>query len=236
MKPELLPTLALGLVLGLEHALDADHVVAVSTMVSQYRSLRRSSLVGIVWGLGHSTTLFLVGLAVILFKVSIPDRVALGMEFAVGAVLVILGVSVVKSYYGRHVHAHPHWHGGDRHSHFHAHAGGLAHDHDHATSQPRQWLLVGMVHGLAGSAALMLLVLATIQTAALGLLYILVFGAGSILGMLGVSTLVGLPFVFTVQRSAALHRTLRVAVGGASLLYGVWIMLHVGLSQGLFPF
>src|SRR3974377_1731811 len=108
MNPELLPTLALGLVLGLEHALDADHVVAVSTMVSQYRSLRRSSLVGIFWGLGHSATLFLVGLAVILFKVSIPDRVALAMEFAVGAVLAILGASVVKSYYKGHVHAHTH--------------------------------------------------------------------------------------------------------------------------------
>lgn len=236
MEPNLLTTLVLGFLLGVEHAFDADHVVAVSTMVSRHRSLRRSSLVGIIWGLGHTATLFLVGLAVILFKVTIPERLALSMEFVVGIVLVTLGASVVKGYLAARIHAHAHRHGDDIHLHFHSHAAGEGHDHGHPLPQHRRTLLVGMIHGLAGSAALMLLVLASIRTPALGLLYILVFGAGSILGMLGISTLLGLPFVLTAERSASFHRKLRIAVGSASIAYGLWIMAHVGIGEGLLRF
>ncbi len=234
MEPSPLTTLALGLLLGMEHALDADHVVAVSTMVSQHRSLRRASMVGIVWGLGHTTTLFLVGLAVILFKVRIPERLSLSMEFAVGLVLVTLGASIIKGYLGGRVHAHAHRHGGEIHLHFHSHAAGEGHDHGHPPPQHRRSLLVGMIHGLAGSAALMLLVLGTIRTPALGLLYILVFGAGSILGMLGISTLLGLPFVLTAERFASIHQRIRIAAGATSVAYGVWIMAQVGIGEGLF--
>ncbi len=234
MDPNLVTTLALGLLLGVEHAFDADHVMAVSTMVSQHRSLPRTSLVGIIWGLGHTTTLFLVGLVVILFKVTIPDRLALSMELAVGLVLVTLGGSVVKGYVAGRVHAHTHRHGDTVHVHFHSHAASQEHDHAHPLPDHRRTLIVGMIHGLAGSAALMLLVLATIRTPALGLLYILIFGLGSILGMLGISTLLGLPFVLTIDRSTGIHRTLRLAVGSASIAYGVWIMTHVAMGQGLF--
>jgi len=232
MEPSPLTTLALGLLLGMEHALDADHVVAVSTMVSQHRSLRRASMVGIVWGLGHTTTLFLVGLVVILFKVRIPERLSLSMEFAVGLVLVTLGASIIKGYLGGRVHAHAHRHGGEIH--LHSHAADEGHDHEHPLPQHRQSLLVGMIHGLAGSAALMLLVLATIRTPALGLLYILVFGAGSILGMLGISTLLGLPFVLTAERFASIHQRIRIAAGATSVAYGVWIMASIAIAQGLF--
>lgn len=236
MEPNVLTTLAIGFLLGMEHALDADHVVAVSTMVSQHKSLRRASLVGVVWGLGHTTTLFLVGLAVILFRLRIPEWLAQSMEFAVGLVLVALGASIVRGYFSGRVHSHPHRHGGDTHLHFHSHAVAPGHDHEHPLLQHRRSLLVGMVHGLAGSAALMLLVLATIRTPILGLLYILVFGAGSILGMLGISTLLGVPCVLTAERSAAIHRKLRIAVGSGSVVYGVWILAQVGMIQGLFRF
>lgn len=232
----MLTTLAIGFLLGMEHALDADHVVAVSAMVSRYRNLRRSSLVGIIWGLGHTATLLLVGLLVILFKVTIPDRLALSMEFAVGLVLVALGGSVIKGYLTGRVHAHAHRHGDQIHRHFHSHAGGQDHDHEHRVQQHRQTMLVGMIHGLAGSAALMLLVLATIRTPALGLLYILVFGGGSILGMLGTSTPLGLPFVLTLGRFSSLHQTIRLTVGATSVAYGVWIMAHIGIKEGLFGF
>jgi hypothetical protein len=233
MEPNVLTTLAIGFALGMEHALDADHVVAVSTLVSQHKSLRRASLVGVVWGLGHTTTLFLVGLAVILFRLRIPEWLAQSMELVVGLVLVGLGASIVRGYLRGRVHAHPHQHGSDAHLHFHSHAMAPGHDHEHPLLRHRQSLLVGMVHGLAGSAALMLLVLATIRTPMLGILYILVFGAGSILGMLGISTLLGVPCVLTAERSAAIHRKLRIAVGSGSVVYGVWILAQVGLVQGL---
>jgi ABC-type nickel/cobalt efflux system permease component RcnA len=234
MESSPLTILAVGFLLGMEHALDADHVVAVSTMVSQHRSLRRASLVGIFWGLGHTATLILVGLAVILFKARIPERLALSMEFAVGVILVTLGASVVKGYLAGRVHAHVHEHSGEIHLHFHAHAASEGHDHEHPRPDYRRSLLVGMVHGLAGSAALMLLVLATIRSPAVGLLYILVFGGGSILGMLGISSLLGLPFILTAERFARLHQKIRIATGVASIAYGAWIMAQVGMGEGLF--
>jgi ABC-type nickel/cobalt efflux system permease component RcnA len=236
METSLLTTLGLGLLLGIEHALDADHVVAVSTMVSQHRSLRRVALVGIVWGLGHTLTLFLVGLAVILLRVQIPERLALSLEFAVGIVLVTLGAVILRGYLTKRIHAHAHRHGDTLHMHFHSHAAAEGHDHAHEPPRFRRSLLVGMIHGLAGSAALMLLVLASIRDPIWGLLYILIFGAGSVLGMLGISTALGLPFVLTVERFATIHQRLSIAVGLASIAYGAWIMIHVGIGDGLFRF
>lgn len=234
MEPSPVTTLALGFLLGMGHALDADHVVAVSTMISRHRSLRRASLVGIFWGVGHTTTLLLSGALVILLKTTIPAWLALSMELGVGIVLVALGTSVVKGYLAGRVHAHVHQHSNEIHVHFHSHAAGEEHDHEHPFPDYRCSLLVGMLHGLAGSAALMLLVLATIRTPMLGLAYILVFGAGSILGMLGVSTLLGLPFVLTAKRFASIHRKIRIAAGATSVAYGVWIMASIAIAQGLF--
>ena len=233
MEPTPLTTLLVGLLLGMEHALDPDHVVAVSTMISQHRTLGRSSLVGVFWGLGHTATLFLVGLAVILFRVRIPDWLAPVAELAVGLVLLALGTCIVRRYFAEKVHAHVHRHGGEVHVHFHSHAGGEAHDHAHATPQHRTSLLVGMVHGLAGSAALMLLVLASIRTPGLGLLYILTFGIGSIVGMLGLSALIGLPFSLIGRRHATAHQTLRLTAGAASAAYGLFLITSTGIVQGI---
>ena len=233
MESSLLTTLLVGLLLGMEHALDPDHVVAVSTMMSKHRTLGRSCLVAVSWGLGHTATLFLVGLAVILFRVRLPDWLAPLAELAVGLVLLALGASIVKGYLTEKVHAHVHRHGGEVHVHFHSHAGSEAHDHDHATPRHRTSLLVGMVHGLAGSAALMLLVLTTIGTPGVGLLYILTFGIGSIGGMLGLSALISLPFTWIVRRHAGLHQKIRLAAGAVSAAYGLSLIVGTGLVQGI---
>ncbi len=233
MQPNLLSILVLGFLLGMRHALDADHLIAVSTLVSQQRSLRRAARVGALWGLGHTTTLFLVGVTVILFKVTIPERLAHSMEFAVGILLVILGATAIKGLIAGRVHAHVHGHGDSMHLHFHSHAGREDHQHEHPLPHRRRSLFAGMVHGLAGSAALMLLVLSTIRTEAAALLYVLLFGAGSVLGMLGISLILGLPFVLAAGRFSALQQRIRMAAGVASIAYGIAIMFHLGISQGL---
>ena len=233
MDPPPLTILLVGFLLGMEHALDPDHVVAVSTMMSRHRRLGRSALVAVSWGLGHTATLFLVGLAIILFDMRIPDWLTPFAELAVGLVLVALGASIVKGYLTEKIHAHVHRHAGEVHVHFHSHASGVGHDHDHALPQHRTPLLVGMVHGLAGSAALMLLVLASIRTPALGLLYILTFGIGSMLGMLGLSALIGLPFTMIVRRHTEVHRKIRLTTGATSIAYGVFLIASTGLVQGI---
>ncbi len=231
MESTWLATLLVGFLLGMEHALDPDHVIAVSTLMTQHRTLGRSTLVGAIWGLGHTATLFLVGLAVIVLKVRIPDWLAPLAELGVGIVLLALGVSIVKGYLTEKVHAHVHQHGSEVHAHFHSHAGGAAHDHDHTLPQHRTSLLVGMVHGLAGSAALMLLVLASIRTPTLGLFYILTFGIGSILGMVGISALIGLPFTRAVRRHAEVHRKIRLTAGATSAAYGLFLIVSTGILQ-----
>jgi sulfite exporter TauE/SafE len=234
MESTFAATLFFGFVLGMEHALDADHVVAVSTMVSHSRSLRRSSLIGIVWGIGHTLTLLMVGLIVLLSKVNIPERWALSMEFLVGVVLIALGAQILWQYRRKKVHAHVHSHGGEVHVHFHSHALGEDHDHDHHSSHLRKPLLVGMIHGLAGSAALMLLVLTTVRSAFQGLLFILIFGVGSICGMLLMSTIVALPFALMAARFQRINEAVRIVAGIISMALGSSIMIETGLATGLF--
>jgi len=203
----ILSLLGLGLLLGLEHALDADHVVAVSTLVSQTKSIKRSSLFGVFWGLGHTTTLFVVGLLILVFKLAIPPRLALSFEFLVGVMLVALGLDVLRKVWREDPHIHTHQHeDGVTHTHLHSHADDGGHHHQHRS------FLVGLVHGLAGSSALMLLVLTTVDSVWLGVIFILVFGAGTIVGMLITSTLIALPFKW-MTNFAGIDRILRLAAG-----------------------
>ena len=141
-----LTALLFGFLLGVRHALDADHIVAVTTIVSRSSSFFRSALVGLSWGIGHTLTLFAAGFGVLVFKLTIPDRLALSMEFIVGALLVLLGVPIVWRLVAGRAHIHLHQHGDRRHLHSHAHPEAPSHDHQHL----RRPLLVGMVHGLAG--------------------------------------------------------------------------------------
>ena len=235
MNTTLLTTLVLGFALGIKHALDADHVVAVSTIVSQYRNPLKATVVGIFWGIGHTTTLLLVGIAVIGFKLVIPDQLALSMEFLVGVVLFALGIQILWKYLPKKKHIHVHDHGDEIHSHQHSHLrkGGGEEIQHHPPRQHRS-LLLGMIHGLAGSAALMLLVLSTIQSPFEGVVYILIFGVGSILGMMVISTLIGLPFALSSGRFASLNHTIRFVAGALSTALGIFLMIDIGFIKGLF--
>jgi hypothetical protein len=215
--------LGLGFLLGLRHALDADHVAAVSTFVSQERGILRSCLRGTFWGIGHTVALLAAGIAVFAFKLHISPAVEQGLETMVGLVLILLGGHVLLRTLGAlSVHRHQHSHGGAPHSHLHLHVGDAdEHHHVHLWRGAPQPLLMGLLHGLAGSGALVLLVLASLPSPGAALAYIFVFGVGSTAGMLVLSGLIGLPFALSAGTSRSLSLGLRVVVGAVSVLVGL---------------
>jgi ABC-type nickel/cobalt efflux system permease component RcnA len=228
--------LAGGFVLGLQHALDPDHLIAVSTIVSDHKSLRRSSLIGTFWGLGHSLSLLGVGLAIILLRVSIPDQVLPWMEAPVAVMLIALGISATRRALrekGVQIHTHVHEHGQQPHEHVHIHLSDQ-HNHKHGLLKlGRRPFAVGLVHGFAGSAALTLLVLTKIPSIPLGLVWLGVFGIGSIGGMLIMSALISVPFVLSARRFKTINGVIRLCAGLFSVVFGLmiaWELLH-RLSQ-----
>jgi sulfite exporter TauE/SafE len=224
ITPELstFSVLAIGFVLGLQHATEADHLAAVSTIVSEKKNLFTASIVGGLWGIGHTISLFAVGLLVILLKFQISESLEAKLEACVGAMLVLLGLNALrKLFQASKVHVHSHEHDGHKHVHIHTH--GEAAERSHHRLSPRS-VVIGMVHGLAGSAALMLLVVPTIPSPAIALLYIVIFGIGSIGGMMAMSFLIGLPFHFTAGRFDVLNRGIRLIAGIFSLGLGFSIM------------
>ncbi len=233
------PTIAVlgfGFLLGLKHATEADHLAAVSTMVAQRKSVWSAALTGGLWGLGHTISLFVAGILVLALEFQISENVERGLEACVGVMLTLLGFNVVrKLYQGGHLHFHVHEHGDRAHVHPHIHEPSEV---DHARSHhglkfsPRA-LLVGMVHGLAGSAALMLVVIPTIGSKAVGLLYIVIFGIGSIGGMMLMSFLVGLPFYFTESRFNRFNQGLQLLAGIVSIVLGLSIVYSKAFSGGV---
>ena len=220
--------LSLGFLFGLKHALDADHVAAILTIATENRTFWRSSLIGFCWGVGHTVILFVIGTAVLLFKLTIPSAWANLFEVAVGVMLVGLGLSVAFALWRERVHLHAHWHEhGEQHRHLHSHSRGAHHDHLHRFRLEYKSLAVGMVHGLAGSAALLLLVLAAVPSLGVGLVYILVFGAGSILGMVFLATAMSIPFAMSAERTARVHQTLRAAAALFSIVLGSTILFEL---------
>ena len=205
-----LTVLGLGFVLGLRHALDADHLAAVSTVLAERPSWRASGLVGLSWGIGHTLVLLFVGVIVLVLRVPIPEPLALAAEGLVGFMLVLLGALLGLKLIRERWHLHPHDHDGKMHVHLHSHSHAYDHGHAHWWRESVRPLCIGMAHGLAGSAALLLLVVASAQTVADGLLYIAVFGCGSILGMM----LIGLVLSVPVVCSLRLGRPLFLAVQG----------------------
>ena len=225
LTPELstFSVLLIGFVLGLRHATEADHLAAVSTIVSERKNLFTASIVGGLWGIGHTISLFVVGLLVIFLKLQISASVETKLEAVVGLMLVILGLNALrKLFQTEKIHVHTHQHDGHTHTHIHTHREEKAEKSHHRFS-PRS-VIVGMVHGLAGSAALMLLVVPTISSPALAMIYILVFGVGSIGGMMLMSLLIGLPFHFTANRFDVLNKTIRLCSGVFSLGLGSLIV------------
>jgi ABC-type nickel/cobalt efflux system permease component RcnA len=235
--------LLLGLVTGLRHSIEADHVAAVLSVVSSnHRNIKRASMLGAIWGLGHTTSLFVAGLAVLLLAVNISETVSSRLEFGVGIMLLFLGIttftgwSIGKFFEGLRHQKSPSSSSlpsSAHHKHIHHHQGNIVHSHRHVHDSEHRHghksLIIGMVHGMAGSGALLLIVLSTINSIPLGLAYIAIFGAGSIGGMAGISTLMGIPFV-KFSNSAKISIALRYAAAittlaiGAGLIYDlVWI-------------
>jgi high-affinity nickel-transport protein len=264
----LLASVGLGFVLGVRHATDPDHVIAVSTIVSRQRSIRQAGVIGALWGIGHTITIFCVGAAIILFNVVIPPRIGLTMELAVGLMLILLGIlnltgvtQRITHRYTPHqspagvVHSHLHEHDGILHEHIHGHSpevhmhlgpdAGARPDHKpHGALQTTlrklglyqflRPLAVGLVHGLAGSAAVALLVLAEIRDPRWAIAYLLVFGIGTIAGMMLITTLIGAPFTYTRGRFAPFNRGLGIASGVLSLAFGLFITFQIAFIDGLF--
>lgn len=256
--------LALGLLLGVRHAFDADHLVAVTTIVSEYRNPLRAIWVGVSWGLGHTTTLFLAGGTLLLLNLHIPERLALFFEFAVGIMLILLGIQTLLSFRRHKVHIHAHRHSEDEpeeHQHFHVHEATPEHTHAH----PTRWenlrkiivagivpgehgadsnrgalkpffrlksYIVGTVHGLAGSAALMLLVLANVESSRIGFTYMLVFALGTVVSMGLISIFISLPFSIS-GRMPRLNRVIQTAAGTFSIVFGLVLMYQIGIVEGL---
>jgi len=218
--------LGLGFLLGVRHALDADHVVAVSTMLAQRPNFWRSGFIGLCWGCGHTAVLLMVGLAVLALKITIPETVAQAFELVVGLMLVALGLALAVTLYREQWHLHAHEHAGARHVHLHSHRLSDDHAHRHGWRDSLPPLMVGMVHGLAGSAALMLVVLSAVHTFWEGIAYILLFGAGSIFGMVVLGIVISLPLFFSVS----LGRYVQVAVRGlasvGSIGFGLAILFR----------
>lgn len=226
--------LGLGFFLGLKHATEADHLAAVSTIVSNRRSLWSSVLVGGMWGLGHTVSLIAAGVFVLLLDFQISQETERWLETSVGIMLTLLGLNVLRKLFtGGVLHFHVHDHGGHAHAHPHLHEPATPDIH-HGNHFRPQALFVGMVHGLAGSAALMLLVIPTIPSRVLGLLYIVIFGIGSIGGMMLMSFFVGLPFHLTASRFDRFNKLMQAGAGGLGILLGLWIVYEKGFVEGGF--
>jgi len=226
-----LAVLGIGLVFGLRHATEVDHVVAVSTIVSQHKNVLRSAAVGAMWGAGHTAALLVIGALVLSLRVAIPERVSSWLEFGVALMIIGLGISALWRALRRssEVHVHQHSHDGLSHKHVHFHEKQTRHEpsshsaHSHDVSRIG-WkpLLIGTMHGLAGSGALTLLVLTQINSPWFGMLYLGIFGLGSIVGMLLMSGLIGLPFALTSRNLTHVHHRLQTVAAILSICFGLW--------------
>jgi ABC-type nickel/cobalt efflux system permease component RcnA len=261
----------LGLLMGMRHATDPDHVIAVTTILSREPRFIVATRIGIVWGIGHTLTVLAIGALIIVFKIAIPTRLGLAMEFAVAIVLILLGVGasarLVQRIVSRMagvplpaaampiVHSHPHSHGEELHRHIHAHPHS-AHDslglsdvamrkHDHrlpmdamSSFAARRPLLrsfgVGLVHGLAGSAAIALLVLGAIPEPLWATLYLAIFCIGTIIGMGLITTAIATPFLIAARRMSWLHQGFITGSGLLSFGFGLFLAYQLGVVDHLF--
>lgn len=244
-------TLVLGFLLGMRHATEADHLVAVATLATRHGTLPEALRQGLAWGAGHTLTLFLIGGAVLTLDQVLPARLEHWLEMAVGLMLILLGVDVLRrSLIERpHFHLHCHAPGEPPHLHEHSHsraaAGGnpsfatlqfrpaaahetLPHVHGHPPRLPLRALLVGAIHGMAGSAALIALSAGSAESTAAGLLYIVLFGIGSMLGMALLSTLIAVPLRLSATSMQRLHRALTIVIGGLSISLGLLTVIVIG--------
>jgi high-affinity nickel-transport protein len=256
-----LSIIAVGFFLGMRHATDPDHVIAVTTIVTRQRNLTRAAMTGAFWGLGHTLTIFVVGAAIILFDVAIPARLGLSMELSVGFMLIVLGVMNVAGFLRSVPSALSHTHESSATVHTHAHAqGDFVHSHSHGHSQeshthrfgrtplvmldrflgkaalyrPIRPFVIGTVHGLAGSAAVALLVLTTIRDPYWALAYLLVFGVGTVAGMMLITMSIASAFRFAGKGRQSFSHRLGLVSGLVSLAFGIVLVYQIGFGNGLF--
>ncbi|HLJ22588.1 MAG TPA: hypothetical protein VKT71_00690 [Candidatus Acidoferrales bacterium] len=253
----LLAIMLLGFFLGMRHATDPDHVIAVTTIVSRERNMLHAALIGALWGLGHTLTILAVGSAIIIFKLTIPPRLGLSMELCVGLMLVLLGILNLTGVLRRAMEwitlrrigpgAHSHYLLGRRMVHTHDEDGEmiLLDSFSIVGWTPQWWkklglfhilrpLIVGVVHGLAGSAAVALLVLTTISRPSWAVGYLLIFGLGTVAGMMLITAAIALPFAYSLQHFVRLNRGLALASGFVSVAFGLFLCYQTGIVDGLF--
>ncbi len=227
--PSFVGIVLLGLVLGMRHSTDPDHVIAVSTIASRERSVGQGAMIGVLWGVGHTLTIFVVGSAIILFGLTIPPRVGLSMEFCVALMLILLGVLNLTGalrWLNERFAPRP---AGDK----------LETSVDRFMSRHGSWqvfrpLVIGLVHGLAGSAAVALLVLSTIRSPLWAIAYLLVFGMGTVVGMMLMTTAMAIPVAWTGRNFATANRYLSPVSGIVSMGFGLFLAYQIGFVDGLF--
>jgi high-affinity nickel permease len=226
-----LSVLILGFLLGLKHATDADHVVAVTTIVSRQKKLRHAALVGITWGIGHTFMIIVVGIAMIVFRVNIPEKTQLSFELIVAVTLVILGFLNLTGVMGKLAQFLSRFH-----THTHSHSEQMTtHDHppvetfvtQHGLFHLIRPLIVGIIHGLAGSAAVALLVLGSISDQTTGMIYLAIFGVGTIVGMMIITTLLGIPLLAGSKKFGQFDRVATIIAGILSIGYGMYFGVEI---------
>lgn len=222
MAMEELALLAFALLLGLRHALDPDHVVAVTTLVAEERRLWPAAWLGVIWGMGHLLSIAVVGLALFWFRLPLPPRFEEGIEAAIGMLLVGLGMAALWRSVRDRVRFTIHAHNGVMHGHFHR----PGHRHPTVNMARRQWITfgIGLLHGLGGSGAVAVLALQMSPTLGVAMLWLLLFGLGSVFGMVFLTLLVAAPTLVATSRRIAVHDGIRIAAGLASLLFGCYMV------------
>ncbi|MFV2001638.1 MAG: hypothetical protein ACC619_01505 [Paracoccaceae bacterium] len=225
--------LLLGFLIGMIHAFEADHMAAISTLATENK--KQLILRGAIWGVGHTITLFAMSMAVVVFSFVLTDAGAAALEFAVGVMLVLLGLDVVRRWRKQRLHFHLHSHHGQTpHIHVHSHRGEAvkhrqsAHDHMHPDRFPLKALVIGLIHGAAGSAGIIVLAAASAGSAWVALGYVALVGIGSIFGMAGLSAVVSLPIGYAPQNARWLHTGVKLAVATVAVSLGISIMLATG--------
>lgn len=234
-----LSVLIIGLLLGMKHATEADHLAAVATLATRQSSVARTLRQGVAWGIGHTLTLMLFAGAVLALGQVISPTLEQAIETAVGVMLVVLGADVLRRLVRDRMHFHAHRHGVEtEHVHAHSHRGegrhaASSHRHEHAKHWPLRALAVGVMHGLAGSAALVVLSLQAVPSIALGLGYIALFGVGSMFGMAALSWVIAIPLKFSASYLASVHSAMTALVGISSCALGVFIVVQIGYLKTL---
>ncbi len=241
----LLSILGIGLLLGMRHATDSDHVVAITTILAKEKKAHASTLIGILWGIGHSITVTLIGIPILLYSIVVPPRLGLALEFFVGVMLFVLGLlnltGLMQKIHNKFspiiVHNHEHLYPtGGPHKHFHMHTESHATKHIHHLGlfQSLRPFAIGLIHGLAGSAAIALLVLSTIKNTVLSVAYLFIFNIGVIIGMMILTTILGTSITLAKKKSDKIHTYLVTASGLFSLFFGLYLMYQLGVVDGLF--